>query len=1071
MSRFGVILLCFLSLPALAGAQAPPSAAAKTPARPPHATSLQKQAQADFAKEPFVIESYATTARYENDGTGEHDLAVRVRVQSDAGAQQLHQLVFRYNSANEEMEVRFLRVHKADGTIVNMAAEAVTESVAPTVRDAPAYADYKEKHIAVPPLAAGDTLEYEVATRIVSSSAPGEFWYAHTFLDTAIVRDERLEINVPEARKVILKSSASSPFDTEHTNGRTIYRWKHANLTMATADSADKQAGQPKSKAPDVELTTFANWEAVARWYAKLEQGRIEPTPEVRAKTAELTRGRSDTMGKTQALYDFVATNIRNVELPLGQGGWQPHFAAEVLANKYGDSADEHVLLAAMLKSAGLASDAVLIPYTRKLDISAPSPAQLDHVITAMPTETGLVWMDSTTEVAPFRLLASPLRDKSALLVPADGAGKIVVTPADPPFVSTQHVDVDGHVTDLGKLVARAHYAMRGDTELVLRLAFHRTPQAQWNDLGQTILSLDGIHGEVTSVKPGDPLATHDPFELDIEFAQTNFLDWSSKRANTLLPLLAIGLPDAPEDTAKPIELGSPLNVAVKLKLELPAIYLAQPPASVSIARDYAEFKSSYRFAGHTVTAERSLDFKIHRLPASRADEYGEFARAVAADENRPLIVINTAPGEPTIPASATADDLFEAGLASLNGGNAAASIPLFNRAVELDPKQKQAWNDLGLAYLRTGKLDEAAAAFQKQIELNPADEHANDYLGLTLERQNKDSEAAAAFRRQIEISPLDAAAHAALGEILLGQHSYPQAALELDKATILAPENAELHVKLGQAYLNSGDQPKAIAAFEKATELSPTGPVWNDIAFDLADGKFELDKAQQYAESAVRATAASVGKIDLQRVTPGQLREVTSLAACWDTLGWVYFQRGDLQIAERYIRAAWLLDQNGEMGDHLAQIYEKRGEKDRAIEVYALALAAPQPNPESRARLTLLLGGNSQIDKLIGEAAPQLAALRTIPAGKLLNEDANADFFLELAPGEQAARVDAVRFISGNEKLHPVADRLRSLDYGAMFPDSSPMKIVRRGTLSCSAKDGDCVLVLSRAEDARATN
>jgi tetratricopeptide (TPR) repeat protein/transglutaminase-like putative cysteine protease len=1071
MSRFGVILLCLLGLAGTGLGQTRPSSAGSPPAHPSRAISAQNQRPQEYSKEPFVIEHYATTARYENDGTGEQNLSVRVRVQSDAGAQQLRELVFRYDSANEQMDVRFVRVKKADGTIVDGAADAVTEPAAPTVHDAPAFANYKEKHIAVPPLVAGDTLEYEIATRLVTPFAPGEFWYGHTFLNSAIVRDEQLELSVPETRKVTLRSSASSPYETERANGRVIYRWKHVNLTVATDDSSKNQPAEPKSKSPDIQLTTFANWEAVANWYAKLEQGRSEPTPEIRAKTEELTRGESETTGKAQAIYDFVSKNIRNVELPLGQGGWQPHFAAEVLSNKYGDSADEHILLAAMLKAAGISSDAVLIPYTRKLDLSVASPAQFDHVITVLPIDSGLIWMDTTTEVAPFRLLASPLRDKSALLVPADGSGKIVVTPSDPPFVSTQRVDIDGHVSDLGKLVARAHYAMRGDTELVLRLAFHRTPQAQWNDLGQTILSLDGIHGEVTNVKPGDPMATHDPFEFDIDFTESNFLDWSSKRANAPLPLLAIGLPDPPEDAAKPIELGSPLDVTVKLKLGLPAIYVAQPPASVSIARDYAEYKSSYRFADGTVTAERSLDFKMRQLPAARADDYRDFARAVAADENRALVVINTAPGEPTIPSSATADDLVEAGLASLNAGNAAGSIPLFNRAVQVDPQHKQAWNDLGLAYLRTGKLADAAAAFQKQLVVNPADEHSNDYLGLALERQDKVAEAAAAFRKQIEINPLDAAAHAALGEILLTRHEYSQAAPELDKATILSPENAELQVSLGRAYLNTGDQPKATAAFEKAVALSPTPPVWNDIAFDLAESKFDLDKAEEYAESAVRATTESIGKIDLQHVTIGQLREITSLAACWDTLGWVHFQKGDTEIAERYIRAAWLLDQNGEMDDHLAQIYEKRGEKDRAIEAYALALAAPHSNPETRARLTLLLGGNSQIDDLVGNATLQLAALRTIPAGKLLDEDAKADFFIALSPGEKTAHVNAVRFISGEGKMRPLAERLRALDYGAMFPDASPVTLVRRGTLSCSAKSGDCVLILSRAEDARATD
>ncbi|MGA8011081.1 MAG: DUF3857 domain-containing protein [Candidatus Acidiferrales bacterium] len=1070
MTPFWAILLCLLSMTAVTSAQDRRSRTVITARRAPHAISSTQKSPAEYSKEPFVIEQYATTARFENDGTGEKVLAVRVRVQSEAGVQQLRQLTFSFNSANEQIDVRYVRARKLDGTIVDAAADAVKEVTAPVARDAAAYAGYKEKQIAVPALAVGDTLEYEIATRTVMPFAPGEFWFAHNFVLSAIVRDERLEISVPETRKVILKSAAGAPYETRHAGGRTIYLWKHANLSLAD-DAATNQPKTPSAKPADVELTTFTGWVAVAHWYANIAQGRSEPTPEIRAKTEELTRGATESLAKVQALYDYVSTNIRYVELQLGQGSWRPQTAAEVLANRYGDSQDKHILLAAMLKAAGISSDAVLIPYTRNLDASVPSPAQFDHVITTVALGTVPIWMDTTTEVAPFRLLASPLRGKSALLVPADGAGRIVETPADPPFVSTQHVDVDGRVSDLGKLTARAHYAMRGDTELVLRLAFHRTPQAEWKQLGQTILSLDGIRGEVTSVKPADPMATHDPFELDIEFALPNFLNWSARRETTTLPLLAIGLPDPPADATKTIELGSPLNVNVKLQLNLPPIFAAQPPVASSVVRDYAEFKSSYRFENHSLTAERSLDFKMRRLPASRTDDYRDFSRAVTADQNRALIVTSTASGDPAVPTSATADDLVEAGLALLNAGSTGASIPLFNRAVEIDPRHKQAWSDLGLANLRAGKLDDATVAFRKQLEINPADEHANDYLGLALERQNKDAEAAAAFRKQIEINPLDAAAHAALGEIFLSQHEYSQAASELDKATILSPENAELQVSLGRAYLNTGDEPKALAAFEKAAALSPTPLVWHDIAYNLAESKLDLDKAQQYAESAVRTTVAALGRIDLQHVTPGQLRLVTSIAASWDTLGWVHFQKGDLDVAERYIRAAWLLDQNGEMGDHLAQIYEKRGEKGRAIEAYALALAAPHSIPETRARLTLLLGGNSQIDDLVNKALPKLVALRTIPAGKLLEESTSSDFFIALSPGEKTAHVDSVRFISGSEKLRPLADRLRWLDYGEMFPDASAVKLVRRATLSCPAKNGDCVLILTRAEDARATD
>jgi hypothetical protein len=210
---------------------------------------------------------------------------------------------------------------------------------------------------------------------------------------------------------------------------------------------------------------------------------------------------------------------------------------------------------------------------------------------------------------------------------------------------------------------------------------------------------------------------------------------------------------------------------------------------------------------------------------------------------------------------------------------------------------------------------------------------------------------------------------------------------------------------------------------------------------------------------------------MDLFHLTMKQWGEVASLSSYWDTLGWVYFQKGDLQKAARYIDSAWLLDQQCTVGDHLAQVYEKLGEKDRAIHAYALALAAANPVPETRARLTLLLGGNSQIDDLVSKARPELESLRTIPAGKLLREDAQADFFILLSPGEKETRADAVRFVGGSDKLRPFVDRLRGLDYGPVFPDTSPAELVRRGTLSCSTSSGSCTLRLTPPEDVHAVN
>src|SRR5271169_2984061 len=203
----------------------------------------QKSQPADYSQEPFVIEQFYTTARFENDGTSTRDLAVRIRVQSDAGVQQLGELIFGYNSANEVMDVHFVRVKKKDGSVATASPDAIKDMTASVARDAPEYTDYKEKHVTVPSLHAADSIEYEIATRTVTPLAPGNFWFDYAFVKDAIVLDERLDVNLPAGR--VHKFITAPPLQevTDFAGDREIHNWQHANLTRpAESEQAKKKS-------------------------------------------------------------------------------------------------------------------------------------------------------------------------------------------------------------------------------------------------------------------------------------------------------------------------------------------------------------------------------------------------------------------------------------------------------------------------------------------------------------------------------------------------------------------------------------------------------------------------------------------------------------------------------------------------------------------------------------------------------------------------------------------------------------------------------------------------------------
>jgi Flp pilus assembly protein TadD len=1095
-----ILLMCLavgaiIALPEPARAQAAPVA---NPPGKPQVPSNQKPAikdtstqsapkPRDYTQEAFVIEHMLSRYTFESDGTGRRETIARIRVQSEAGVQQWGQLQLGYNSANERVEIPYVRVLKQDGSVVKAGEDAVQDLSAPVEHEAPVYTDYRQKHITVPGLRPGEILEYDLVTVVHTALAADQFWSEYTFDHTNIVLNEEFEINIPASRTAKLKTKPGIDPKVSEENGRRIYRWTNSHLEREDDKERDKEKNKEKDKQkknkpeddrPDIQLTTFATWEEVGSWYANLEKDRRLPSPDVRAKAAELTKGLNTDLDKTEALYDFVAKNFRYVSLSLGQGRYQPHAAADVLHNQYGDCKDKHTLLESLLEAEDLHASSVLINSSRKLDPDVPSPSQFDHVITLLPLgkEKEEVWMDTTAEIAPFRLLAFSLRHKQVLVIPpADlippQAPHLQETPADTPMPDLEDAQIDAKINEIGKLDAHVHYTFRGDEELVLRSVFRRVPEADWKRVVENVNASMG--GDITNLKVSDPAATREAFTMSYDISRVNFLDWSKKKAEMFLPLSQFSLPEADEDNggsdAETLKLGPKAEYRYSIKLELPARYTAHIPIPFSLKRDYAEYEATYKLDGNIFTAGRKLKLNQDELPTDRTSDYEAFRHSVTADLIQQLSLESANAGTAVPPADMKADDLVDSGRAAMTSGNFTVAIALLKRATEVDPKNKSAWNYLGLAYLATRNEDAAITALRMQIQVNPYDEFAYNNLGRAYWQQRKYPDAVTAFNKQLEISPLDKFAHANLGAMYAEWHKYAEAAPELEKAASLSPDSPELHVALGDAYLNLGQDDKALAAFDRAVELSATPLIWNNIAYQLSLKKAHLDRAQQYAESAVSSTAAALRNVSLDSLSQQQLTLVPSLVAYWDTLGWVYFTEGNLGKAEKYVSAAWALGQHGEVGDHLGQIYEKQGDKARARETYTLALTGLRPIPETRDRLAALTDNKSASSASAPKAS--LPELRTIHLGKA-KETGNAEFFVLLNDGSGGSgakeTVDAVKFISGDEKLKSFTEALRSANYHVSFPDETRVKILRRGILSCSTATEECVFVLVLPDDVR---
>jgi hypothetical protein len=307
-----------------------------------------------------------------------------------------------------------------------------------------------------------------------------------------------------------------------------------------------------------------------------------------------------------------------------GVGRYQPHTAAEVLANGYGDCKDKHTLLETMLAAAGLKAYPALIGFGIEMDSEVPSPTQFNHVITYVPLGSRVVWLDSTSEVAPFGMLLAGLRDKEALVM-AGAQPAVTKTPANLPVKDFQVFHVDGKLSEEGTLTAKMDMQTRGDAEVGFRYAFRQVGQPQWQELAQRISDSMGYAGRVADVSPSKPEDTGEPFRLQYSYIREDYPDWQNHRLTAALP--SLGLPHYTEEQRKcpSMPFSDSLDITMVGNIEVPAGYSAEIPEPVSINKSFARYKASYTFANGILHVERHLTTSAKQLSNSDLKAYNRF--------------------------------------------------------------------------------------------------------------------------------------------------------------------------------------------------------------------------------------------------------------------------------------------------------------------------------------------------------------------------------------------------------------------------------------------------------------
>jgi predicted Zn-dependent protease len=250
------------------------------------------------------------------------------------------------------------------------------------------------------------------------------------------------------------------------------------------------------------------------------------------------------------------------------------------------------------------------------------------------------------------------------------------------------------------------------------------------------------------------------------------------------------------------------------------------------------------------------------------------------------------------------------------------------------DKPNAQAVNIALDALRRQKKWTEGVALLQPLVDKFASDPFVNARYVEMLARAGQAQKAREAAATQLKFGTRNAVSSA---EAFIAAGDYTQAIALMNDAVRAKPDEIDLRFELGSAYERSGDDKAAEKIFLEILGKNPEhAATLNYLGYMWAENNVNLERA-----------AEMLGRAVSQEPRNG---------AYIDSLGWVYFRQGKLDLAEKYLTDATnLLPRDATVHEHLGDVFAKRGDLTRALTLYRAALdLEPEKKDEEKLRVKI---------------------------------------------------------------------------------------------------------------------
>ncbi len=559
---------------------------------------------------------------------------ILVKILNERGKQAFSEVAISYDSTYDKVELEYARTIRPDGMVVPVGNRHIRD--VSKYLNFPLYSNVRARIISFPEVTEGCVIEYKYKIYRNQLINQDDFVLAYSLQELEPVIQANFKLVIPIKKPLCYKflntdyntTQAKLEPETKEYPGYKEYLWEFRNMPAIIPEANMP----PNSKInPIILISTFDSWQEIYDWWWNKALDKIQADRAIKQKVKELTQDKETTLEKVRAIYNFCAEDIRYVAVEYGQAGYEPHKAADIFFNKYGDCKDQAVLLITMLSEIGIQAYPVLIGTDEHLDLEEDFPSvNFNHCIAAVKLNGDLIFLDPTCPTCSFENLPGGDQQRRVLIFTGSGY-KIQTTPIYPAL--------HNYLRKILKMQINPDETIRAE-RTVFTSGLYDAGQRIWLKYSSDDAISESIKQAIQGISPASRLIKYDVQNLDdlnsnvvLSYSFSGREYWTKAGSLRILPQLALldTSITAKQVRRYPLDLGMPSTRIVELDVILPRRFkLKYLPADFRESSPWLDLSVEYNIEGDHFHFKQTTQLKKRYISLPEYLKFKTFIESIS---------------------------------------------------------------------------------------------------------------------------------------------------------------------------------------------------------------------------------------------------------------------------------------------------------------------------------------------------------------------------------------------------------------------------------------------------------